>query len=331
MPTLDVFTGNAFNTISLTNAINKLPYKETRLSSLGLFQTRGVPTRNIMVEEKAGTLRILESKPWGSEGQLNVPSKRTVRSFAIPHFPLKDAVMAVDVQDLRAFGQETGEQAVGDLVNDKLAEMKQNHEITKEYLLATALQGIMYDGAGKTIYNLFTEFGVSEQSVDLLLGTTGTVKEKVIDIKRTVEVKLGALPFDHVHCLCGKTLFNSFIQNDAVEAAYARWRDGEFLRSDQRRGFDFCGVIFEEYPGQVGSTSFLPATEFRAFPMGTAGIFQLVYAPADYMEAVNTKGQAYYAKQRRMPFDKGIELETQSNPLPICMIPEVLVKVTSST
>jgi hypothetical protein len=331
MPTLDVFTGNAFNTISLTQAINKLPYKATRIKQLGLFAPKGVTTRSIMVEEKAGVLRILESQPWGGPPQLNVPVKRTVRSFSIPHFPLADSVMASDVQGIRPFGQETGEESVASKVNEKLAEMKQNHEITQEYLMAGALQGLMVDGAGTTIYNLFTQFAVSEQSVDLLLGTTATVKEKVLDIKRAVETALGAIPFDHVHCLCGKTLFNSFIQNDAVEAAFARYLDGQFLRTDQRRGFEFCGVTFEEYPGQVGSSTFLPATEFRAFPVGAPGVFQMNYAPADYIETVNTVGQPYYAKQRLMDFDKGIEIETQSNPLPMCMIPAACVKATSST
>lgn len=330
MPTLDVFTGNAFNTISLTNAINKLPYKEGRIKSLGIFSPKGVRTRNVMVEEKAGVLRILSNLPWGSPAQQNVPQKRTVRSFSCAHFALADAVMADDVQDLRVFGQETGEQAVSSKVNEKMGEMKQDHEITQEYLMAGALQGVIKDGAGTTLYNLFTEFGVSEQSVDLTLASAGT-KGKILDVKRAVETTLGAIPFDHVHCICGSTLFQSFIQDDEVKAAYERYQDGAFLRTDQRRGFDFCGVIFEEYPGQVGSTTFLPATEFRAFPVGAPNLFQMIYAPADYMETVNTVGQPYYAKQRRMEFDRGIELETQSNPLPMCMIPAACVKITSST
>jgi hypothetical protein len=47
------------------------------------------------------------------------------------------------------------------------------------------------------------------------------------------------------------------------------------------------------------------------------------------METVNTEGMAFYAKQRLMDFDKGIELECQSNPLPICLKPLVVQKVTT--
>jgi len=37
-----------------------------------------------------------------------------------------------------------------------------------------ALRGIVKDGAGTTLYNYFTEFGLAQISVDFVLGTAGT-------------------------------------------------------------------------------------------------------------------------------------------------------------
>jgi hypothetical protein len=51
-----------------------------------------------------------------------------------------------------------------------------------------------------------------------------------------------------------------------------------------------------------------------------------VYAPADYIETVNTKGMPRYAKQYPMPNDKGVNLEVQSNPLCYCVRPNTLVQ-----
>ncbi len=48
------------------------------------------------------------------------------------------------------------------------------------------------------------------------------------------------------------------------------------------------------------------------------------------METVNTPGLPRYAKQARMKFDRGVELHTQSNPLPLCVRPHLLVKLTRS-
>ena len=44
-------------------------------------------------------------------------------------------------------------------------------------------------------------------------------------------------------------------------------------------------------------------------------------------ETVNTLGQAYYAKQEPKDFGKGIDVETQSNPIHICTRPAVPVKL----
>ncbi|MGL4505183.1 MAG: major capsid protein, partial [Aeromonas sobria] len=43
--------------------------------------------------------------------------------------------------------------------------------------------------------------------------------------------------------------------------------------------------------------------------------------PANYNETINTKGLPFYAKGEVMRFDKGIDLEGQSNPLNVCTSP----------
>ena len=74
----------------------------------------------------------------------------------------------------------------------------------------------------------------------------------------------------------------------------------------------------------------IPANTCRFFPVGAPDLFQCYYAPADYMETVNTLGKPYYAKQRQLNFDKGTEIEAQTNPLHICTRPYCLIKGTKS-
>ena len=50
-------------------------------------------------------------------------------------------------------------------------------------------------------------------------------------------------------------------------------------------------------------------------------------APADFNETVNTLGQLLYAKQEPRKFERGTDLHTQSNPLPMCHRPALLVKL----
>ena len=75
---------------------------------------------------------------------------------------------------------------------------------------------------------------------------------------------------------------------------------------------------------------FIAAGEAHAFPVGTIDTFGTYVAPADFNETVNTLGQPLYAKQDSRKFELGTDLHTQSNPLPMCHRPGVLVKLTMS-
>ncbi len=75
---------------------------------------------------------------------------------------------------------------------------------------------------------------------------------------------------------------------------------------------------------------FIDSDEGHAFPLGTIDTFATYFAPADFNETVNTLGQPIYAKQAPRPFDRGTDLHTQSNPLPICHRPALLVRLTAS-
>ncbi len=61
------------------------------------------------------------------------------------------------------------------------------------------------------------------------------------------------------------------------------------------------------------------------FPIGVPGLFRTVYAPADYIETVNTQGQRLYGKQWEMQNGKGVNLEFQMNALQYCTRPRVLI------
>ncbi len=336
---LDVFEGNAFNVTSLTDAINKIPHKPSRLGQMGLFTNKGVTQRTVIIEERDGVLQLLVSKPWGAPADLSKKQDRRARNFIIPHFPLNDSVLAGEVQGIRAFGSQSETEGVAEVVSQKISTMRQAHEVTLEWLRIGAIKGVVFDGDGTTVlYDFFNEFDVSKQvDQDWDMHTAGTEQApKCTAAIRLVEEALGGLPYDHIHCLMGNDVWDKFVVNTSVKTAYERWaggidgQPGGFLRSDMRMGFYFGGIFFENYRGKIGSTSFIPATEGRIFPVGAQGIFQTINAPADYIETVNTVGLPFYAKQERMAFDKGINLETQANPLCICTQPRTLIRIYGS-
>lgn len=336
---LDIFTGNAFNVTSLTDAINKVPHKPSRLGEMGLFSNKGVTSRSVIIEERDGVLQLLVSQPYGAPADVSKKRDRRARNFMIPHFPLDDTVLAAEVQGIRAFGSQSETEGVAQVVTEKIGVMRQAHEVTLEWLRIGAIKGVVFDGDTTTVlHNFYTEFGVSKQAdQDWDMHTAATEQApKCSAAIRLIEEALGGTAYDHIHCLMGNDVWDKFVVNTSVKTAYERWaggldgQPGGFLRSDMRLGFYFGGIYFENYRGKIGSTSFIPATEARLFPVGVPGLFQTINAPADYIETVNTVGMPFYAKQERMAFDRGIAINTQSNPLCICTQPRVLIKVTGS-
>lgn len=133
-----------------------------------------------------------------------------------------------------------------------------------------------------------------------------------------------------VHCLCSPEFFTGLTSHPKVEKAFENWQNGAILINDVRRGFTYGGITFEEYRGQAtdheGNTRrFIAAGEAHAFPLGTVDTFATYVSPADFNETVNTLGQEIYAKQEPRKFDRGTDIHTQSNPLPMCHRPGILI------
>jgi Phage major capsid protein E len=334
MPALDIFSGSAFSMVALTDAINQMPFVPGRIGQLGLFREQGVSTTSVMIEEREGNLTLVETTSRGAPAVQHVANKRKARSLAVPHIALEDTILADEVQNVRAFGSENMLEGVQNVVNQRLSEMASKIDATLEHLRIGAIKGQILDADGNAvIYDLFTEFGVTAYAeVDFDLDNAspapGAVKKKCHDIRRKIEDELGVVPYDHIHAMCGPDFFDDLITHPEVEKAYERWLDGAFLRQGQARGsFEYAGILFEEYRGKVGSVDFTDASKAYFFPVGVPGLFRQYNAPADFVETANTIGLPRYAKQAvDQQFARWVMLHVQSNPLPICTRPRVLMK-----
>jgi hypothetical protein len=334
MPALDIFAGSAFSMVALTDAINKMPFVPGRIGQLGLFREQGVSTTAVMIEEREGALTLVETTSRGAPAVQHVPNKRKARSLTVPHVALEDTILADEVQNVRAFGSENQLEGVQAVVNQRLSEMASKMDATLEHLRVGAIKGQILDADGSAvIYDLFTEFGVSQHSeidfdLDNATPAPGAVKKKCHDIRRKIEDELGVVPYDHIHAMCGPDFFDDLITHPEVEKAYERWLDGAFLRQGQARGsFEYAGILFEEYRGRVGSVDFTDASKAYFFPVGVPGLFRQYNAPADFVETANTIGLPRYAKQAvDQQFARWVMLHVQSNPLPICTRPRVLIR-----
>lgn len=338
MPSLDVFNSDAFSMTSLTDAINKRPFQPGRLGQLGLFQAKGIPTTTLYVEEKSGVLSLVQTTARGAAGGSVGTNLRTARPFRVPHLQQNGTVVADEVQNIRAFGQENVVQTIQDLVNERNGEMQDNIAATQEFHRMGAIQGLVLDADGTTLFNLFTEFGVSQQTHDIAFTTATTkVRQRIVAAKRLAEAELGGVTISGWRGFCGANWFDALTDHATVAEAY-KYQQGQQLQTDLREsGFVYGGVAWEEYRGSVApqaggsAVDFINADQAWLVPV-VAGMFVTRFAPADYEETVNTMGLPFYAKQAPDPtgFNKYRALEVQSNPISLCLRPRAVIKLTKS-
>jgi len=326
---IDVFKNDAFSAVSLTDAILKRPYKPGRIGALGLFRERGITTTTAVVEEKNGRLSLIATSPRGGPASTIGAQKRTARSFIAAHLERESVVLADEVQNVRAFGSENTLEAVQTLINERLTDLRAMHEVTLEYHRVGAIRGQILDSDGATvIYNLFTEFSLAQQTAELDL--TGDVRNEAVVIQRLIEAELGAEPVSGYRAFCGNDFFDALVAADAV-AESLKYQESRLLRTDLRTGFEYGGITWENYRGSVGGVDFFPADAAYVVPEGT-GIFQTYFAPADFVETVNTIGLPVYAKLAAdTELNRWAKVHTQSNPLALCLRPRAVIYVTLAT
>lgn len=335
---LDIFKSDAFGVVPLTDAINKIKFVPGRIAQTGLFTASGVPTTSVGIEERDGLLKLIAPTPRGGPGTTMDKLKRTLRSLVIPHFEINDAIMAEEVQGVRAFGRENDVEMVLDKVIERGEIHSQSMDATEELSRIGAIKGIVTYADGTTL-NLFTEFGVTQETevdfdLDNASPASGALRKAAAVRVRQVANILEGIPFDHLHAYCGNAFFDDLLAHTEVRASYlqtpmaAVLREGYVMPGGEKifGAFEFGGIVWENYRGAVGSTTFVDTNKCHLFPIGAPGLFRTYYGPADYIETVNTIGQRLYAKQWDMPNGKGINLDVQMNALNICTRPKVLIQ-----
>lgn len=330
MSMIDMFRGDAFSVVSLTDAINKVPRVPGRLGSLGLFRESGITTTTVSIEEKDGQLSLISATPRGGPGTTLGNAKRTLRAFTVPHLQRESTILADQVQGVRAFGSEDATLGVQSVINDRMAELRPMHDATLEWMRVGALKGLILDADGATVlYNLFDQFGVSQQvvPVDMDMSVDDDLRNVIVGAVRLVERELGADTVSSYRAFCGDDFFDAFIASAPVKESL-KYQESQLLRTDLRSGFAYGGVTWENYSGRVGDQDFIQADEAYLAPIGTQSLFRTYFAPADFLETVNTVGLPLYAKVAvDEKFQRYAELHTQSNPLALCLRPRAVVKL----
>ncbi|KAF0205500.1 MAG: hypothetical protein FD173_943 [Gallionellaceae bacterium] len=320
---------NLFEVSTLTAAVNKLPAMPTKAGAMGIFEEKGIATTTVVIDEKEGRLVLVPNASRNDEGQHIKGGKRKRIVLETAHLPLSGTLLPSELQNLAAFGAQDGVLASqATVINNKLQDMKNSIEATREWQRIGAITGKILDADGKVLYDLYDEFAVAKKSINVAFSTaTHDVRKDCLDAKRHAEKKLAGVMVTGFRSFCDAEFFDALTSHESVKAAYAHYQEAQDrLGGDMRSGFTYGGIEFVEYEISVSGQPFIAAGTARVFPIGR-GVFQMYNSPANYNETVNTIGMPYYAKAQERDMGKGWKLEVQANPLGMCLFPEALVEL----
>lgn len=330
-----------FTAVQLTGTINRIPNLYGLLNDFDVFPGDGSISTLVEVRREENTLAVLPAVDRGGPPTVAKRTPGDTLYFEIPHFPFEDTIGPKDLQNMvTVVGNSVRPRTLEDELAKRLFKIRNVHAITLEWIRVGALKGLITDGKGNTLYDLFAAFNLTKTIIYFdLSNANADIVGKCAQLFETVATNLRGETMNGIEVVVSSGFFNAFVEHPKVNKYWLNWQSaGEMQRMPRGkvggqygRVFSFQQITFREYYGSAPvngvTTKFVADGKGHARPLGTMDSFKTYFAPAEDIRFVNTPGQEIYISPETLDHGQGVELLTQSNPLAICRRPEVLVEV----
>lgn len=325
----------SFNVVELTAMIDRLPNLYGKINGAGIFgEPQGVATTAVRIDIRDSFVRVLAQGDRDGKPAPGIPADDKAIYLEIPHIPYLDTIKPADIQNwTSSLSNPLRPKTLEECVAERLQTIRNSYGVTFEWMKLGALKGVILDGKGETLHDLFNVFDITKKQVNFALGTADTdVLKKTREVARHIEEKAMGEVVGGIHAEVAPEFFDALISHPNVEKFYVNWTASANFSGDMRRAFPFGSMVFSEYNGSLpmsdGTATRLIADGFgHAFPTGTMNTFKHFAGPTNRISGVNMPGPDIYVSPKVLDHDKGIELDCEANPLPICTRPEVLVEL----
>lgn len=336
MATMDIFNAPQFSVTSLSGMVDRLPYAPTLLGSMGLFESRPVRSRTVMIDRRAGGLQLIMTSPDGAPPDVLENDDRDMVLLRTLRLAKRFTMFAYELDGIRAFGTESELQQVMVEYTHRAGRLKADMSATHEHHRLGALMGVLLDADGTTVlYDYYEDFGIAKPAVldiDLRPTSTGLRARLGKIVREIIQGSDGAInEGTEIHALIGDDAYDALTSHPEVERTYLNWSAAADLRERKiYDSFKFGGIVWHNYRGAAGSPLSIPPNGIRFFPVGTRDVFVKAMAPYEGLGHLGTLGQdTYLINIPDRERDQWVKGEIYSYPLYMCQRPEVLRSATA--
>ncbi len=330
-----------FNKLTeFTDEINQID-RQYSIFSDSLFDMRPTTQTAILFDVNKTETTLLPSTERGGRASTYGQDNTTdTRALPLAFYKHSDFLTQEDILGVRRAGTPDGVQTIDLARAEKLEKMRRQADQTQEFLKTQAVfKGQFVDPQGNIYADMFDEFGLTQQSVDLKLGTGTTDLQKIIrETKRLVKNGLtNGGYFSGMDVYMNPDMYDRFVAHDSCKEAYKYYSALQNpLRDDVTDSFTWGGVTYHSLDGSfklpTGSSVDLVADNTGHVVPRVAGMFRGFYGPSDKLSAANNANAVapMYAYTYNDGKDESEEMTVQMANLLFPTQPAALIKFTSS-
>ncbi|OLP56819.1 major capsid protein E [Rhizobium rhizosphaerae] len=340
-----------YTDVEMTEEVNRIPNTYGLLNALNIAPSERKGSRYVRIGYRDGQIYVLAQAPRGAPGDVGPNDSENSIILEIPHFPHIDFIAPDDIDGLLEIvnGQVTPASLDREL-GRKLAKIRVKHAITREYIRLGMLKGLIKDGKGRTLYDLYDVFGISKKVVDLQLGTATNLMDKCEEIRDHVQTNLKGETSDGIEVITSPTLFSRLVSHPNAEKFWLNAQNANYqsqigrsnLGNNWGRLFLFGDILWREYKGslpvktasgEIVSEPNVAAGKGHAYPTGTQNTMRTYDGPAFHIDLVNRPiegEEPILITTKQLDHGAGYEIKSQSNFLAVNKRPETQVEIITS-
>lgn len=334
MPDFVTDANDPFSSVSMTDAVNKMPFVDQGIQTL-IPATESISvTEDIQIDIERGTVRLVPVTARGGEAASQDRAKRNTVKIPIPVYELRDTILNREILNRR----ETGGVSLLTLEahrNAILQPMGQSMVHTRGFQRAKGwLEGKVLDDDGSLILDIFKRMG--EEQIIVEWDTTDSkfnATEAFIGLMETSEDELGAMAADRYVGIAGRNAHANLRINPQIEAAAQNPLNVQQQSIDKRKGVRLCeGAVDLASYGRArytlpdGSTDGFVSDEYMYLSPVGAGQARSIIGPSDMKEFWGNPLDMYSSVEP-LRHGKGEEVLLQMCILNLMARPRAVIKV----